>query len=157
MEHFPRYWPLMRGIHRSPVNSPHKGQWRGALMFSLIMQRLNKRLSKHSWDWWFDSPSGPLSRHCNDEGRSVIPIEHYPKESILNIDHLFKSKQQHYISSNNNALYTDFYIGHFLRVTHWNRDKICAVLQKTFSDAFSWMKMFEFWLKFNWNVFQRVQ
>ena len=28
--------PFMRGIHRLPVNSPHKGQWRGALMFSLI-------------------------------------------------------------------------------------------------------------------------
>ena len=26
----------MRGIHRSPENSLHKGQWRGALMFSLI-------------------------------------------------------------------------------------------------------------------------
>ena len=24
--HFPRYWPFVRGIHRSPVNSPHKGQ-----------------------------------------------------------------------------------------------------------------------------------
>ena len=34
--HFPRYWPFVRGIHRSPVNSPHRGQWRGALMFSLI-------------------------------------------------------------------------------------------------------------------------
>ena len=35
-KHFPRYWPFVRGIHRSPVNSPHKGQWHGALMFSLI-------------------------------------------------------------------------------------------------------------------------
>ena len=35
-KHFPRYWPFVRGIHRSPVNSPHKGQCRGALMFSLI-------------------------------------------------------------------------------------------------------------------------
>ena len=35
-KHFPRYWLVVRGIHRSPVNSPHKGQWRGALMFSLI-------------------------------------------------------------------------------------------------------------------------
>ena len=35
-KHFPRYWPFVRGIHRSPVNSPHIGQWRGALMFSLI-------------------------------------------------------------------------------------------------------------------------
>ena len=33
---FPRYCPFVRGIHLWPVNSPHKGQWRGALMFSLI-------------------------------------------------------------------------------------------------------------------------
>ena len=32
-KHFPRYWPFVRGIHQSPVNSPHKGQWRGASMF----------------------------------------------------------------------------------------------------------------------------
>ena len=31
----------MRGIHRSPVNSPHKGQWGGALMFSLICVWIN--------------------------------------------------------------------------------------------------------------------
>ena len=35
-KHFPRYWPFVREIHRSPVNFPHKGQWRGALMFTLI-------------------------------------------------------------------------------------------------------------------------
>ena len=35
-KHFPRYRPFVRGIHRLPVNSPHKGQWRGDLMFSLI-------------------------------------------------------------------------------------------------------------------------
>ena len=43
-KHFPRYWPFVQGIfYRSPVNSPHKGRWRGALMFSLI----------HAWtnDW----------------------------------------------------------------------------------------------------------
>ena len=38
---FPRYWPFVRGIHRSPVNSPHKGQWRGALIFSLICVWIN--------------------------------------------------------------------------------------------------------------------
>ena len=40
-KYFPRYWPFVRGIHRSPVNSPHKGQWRGALMISLICARIN--------------------------------------------------------------------------------------------------------------------
>ena len=39
--HFPRYWPFVRRIHRSPMNSPHKGQWRGALMFSLICVWIN--------------------------------------------------------------------------------------------------------------------
>ena len=34
IKHFPR--PFVCWIHRSPVNSPHKGQWRGALMSSLI-------------------------------------------------------------------------------------------------------------------------
>ena len=28
--------PFVRGIHRSPVNSPHEGQWRGDLIISLI-------------------------------------------------------------------------------------------------------------------------
>ena len=35
-KHFTRYWPFVRGIHWSPVNSPHKGQWSRALIFSLI-------------------------------------------------------------------------------------------------------------------------
>ena len=35
-KHLSRHWSFVRGIHRSPVTSPHKGQWRGALMFSLI-------------------------------------------------------------------------------------------------------------------------
>ena len=34
--YFTLYWPFVRGIHRWPVDSPHKDQWRGALMFSLI-------------------------------------------------------------------------------------------------------------------------
>ena len=41
METFLRYWPFVQGIHRPPVNSPHKGQWRGALMFTLIRARIN--------------------------------------------------------------------------------------------------------------------
>ena len=54
-KHFPRYWPFMRGIHRGPVNSPHKGQWRGALMFSLIYTRINA--------WVNNGESGALRRH----------------------------------------------------------------------------------------------
>ena len=52
---FPSYWPFVRGIHRSPANSPHKGQWRGALMFSLICARIN--------GWVNNGEAGDLRRH----------------------------------------------------------------------------------------------
>ena len=52
-KHFPRYWPLVRWIHRSPVNSQHKGQWRVALMFSLICSWINGWVNNHeAGDLW---------------------------------------------------------------------------------------------------------
>ena len=54
-KHFPRYWPFVRRIHRSPVNSPHKGQWRGALMCPLICVCIN--------DWVNNGEAGDLRRY----------------------------------------------------------------------------------------------
>ena len=54
-KHFPRYLPFVRGIHRPPVNSPHKGQWRGALMFSLICAWMNGCINNRE--------AGDLRRH----------------------------------------------------------------------------------------------
>ena len=54
-KHLPRYWPFVRGIHRSPVNSPPKGQWRGALMFSLICVWIN--------GWVHSREAGDLRRY----------------------------------------------------------------------------------------------
>ena len=34
--HLLRYWPFVRVIHRSPLDSPQKGHWRGAFMISVI-------------------------------------------------------------------------------------------------------------------------
>ena len=61
-KHFPRYWPFVWGIHRWPVNSPHKGQWRGALIFSLIWAWTNTQ----TWGWWFVTPLHPIWRHDNE-------------------------------------------------------------------------------------------
>ena len=64
-KHFPRNWPFVRGIHRSPVNSP-QGQWRGALLFSLICARIN--------GWVNNGEAGDLRRyranHCNENTKS---------------------------------------------------------------------------------------
>ena len=54
-KHFPRYWPFVRGIHRSSVNSPHKRQWRGTLMFSFICAWINS--------WVNNREAGDLRRH----------------------------------------------------------------------------------------------
>ena len=40
-KHFRGYWSIVRGIRRSSVNSPHKGHWRVALMFTLICARIS--------------------------------------------------------------------------------------------------------------------
>ena len=46
-KHFPRYWPFVRGINLSPVNSPHEGQWHRALMFSSICAWINAWANNH--------------------------------------------------------------------------------------------------------------
>ena len=74
-KHFPRYWPFVRGIHRSPVNSPHKGQWRGALMFTLICARIN--------GWVNNREAGDLRRYCTHYDVIVMKIP------ILNPTHPF--------------------------------------------------------------------
>ena len=51
---FPRYWSFVPGIHRSPVNSPHKGHWHGAL-FSLICAWID--------GWVKNRSAGDLRRH----------------------------------------------------------------------------------------------
>ena len=43
------------------------------------------------------------------------------------------------------------------KLTYWGWGKMAAILQTTFSSAISWMKMFEFRLKFHWSLFLRDQ
>ena len=59
-KHFPRYWPFVRGIHQSRVTSPHKGQWRGALLFSLIRAWINS--------WGNNREAADSRRHCAHYG-----------------------------------------------------------------------------------------
>ena len=42
-------------------------------------------------------------------------------------------------------------------ITHWGSNKMAAIFQTTFSNGFSWMKMFESLLKFHKHLFLKVQ
>ena len=73
-KHFPRYWPFVWGIHRSLVNSPQKGQWCGALMFSLICAWINGRVNNRE--------AGDLRCHRSHYDVTVMP-KHHSNESYI--------------------------------------------------------------------------
>ena len=56
-KHFPRYWPFVRRIPHTKASDTEFD-----VFFDL---RLNKRLSKQSCGWWFETPSPQLWRHRN--------------------------------------------------------------------------------------------
>ena len=63
-KYFPRHWPFVQEIHRSPVNFSHKGQWRGALMVSLICAWTNS--------WANNEDASGLRRHHADYDVTVM-------------------------------------------------------------------------------------
>ena len=75
LKHLLRYWPFVRGIYRSPVNSPQKGQWRRAWKFSLICAWVNNR------------EAGDLRRHRPHYEVSVMLAVNYtePLRILVNI------------------------------------------------------------------------
>ena len=64
METFSALLAFCGGIHRSPVTSPYKGQWRGDLMFSLIRAWIN--------GWVNDREACDLRRHRTHYDATVM-------------------------------------------------------------------------------------
>ena len=90
-KHFPRNWPFVREIHRSPVNFPHKGQWRGALMFSLIYAWIN--------DWVNNREAGDLIRQHGHYDVIVmrIPLQHPVQPTqFIHVHHVLNGSQTSY-------------------------------------------------------------
>ena len=80
---FPHYYLFLRGIHRSPVNFPHKGQWRQTLMFSLIWAWINHWVNNCEAGDLRPSSLRSLWRHCdvsisqNSEIKFAIFMDRY--------------------------------------------------------------------------------
>ena len=70
METFPRYWPLARGIHRSPVDFPHKDMWRRPLIFASICAWTN--------GWANNRDAGDSGRRCAHYGVTVMVLDILP-------------------------------------------------------------------------------
>ena len=104
-KHFPRYWPFVREIHRSPVNSLHKGQWRGALMFSLICVRIH--------GWVNSREAGDLRRYRAHYDVTVMIISEFYIWTFhcLDDDYSISCQGQQ-----------DMVCSGKLKLAHWKRD-----------------------------------
>ena len=80
MAHIPRNWPFVREIHRTPVNSPQKYQWRGALMFPLICIWIN--------DWVNNREAGDLRRYRNHFDVIVMTASLLTHRCVTKIENL---------------------------------------------------------------------
>ena len=77
METFSAFLAICAG--NSPVPGEFRAQRPVTRSFDVSFDlRLNKRLRKQSWGWWFETLSRPLWRHCNENW--VVSIE--TKENI---------------------------------------------------------------------------
>ena len=66
----------------SPVTAEFPSQRPMTRSFDVFFDiRLNKRLSKQSWGWWFETPSRSLLRHCN--GSDVLCSFSHPSFLII--------------------------------------------------------------------------
>ena len=122
---------LCAGNSPVPVNSPHKGQWRGAfdVFFDL---RLNKRLSKQTWGWWFETLSSSLWRQCFEKIYHVkwIALHCYTAPSTRRI--------RRYDRITNEPWNCD------IQSTWWTILSI-GPLGTQFSEIWSWIIMQTFW------------
>ena len=86
METFPPLVDLWAG--NSPVTGEFPSQRPVTRRFVVFFNlRLNKRLRKQSWGWWFETPSRSLWRHCN--GRYCCLLDIFNKIYVYMIMYVF--------------------------------------------------------------------
>ena len=87
-QHLSRYWPFVRGIHRLPVDSSHKGQWRRALVFPLICAWTN--------GWANNRDADDLRRHRAHYDANVMKTTAFPLQRcagyffVINMNIMFR-------------------------------------------------------------------
>ena len=168
---------FVRGIHRWPVNSPHKWpvtrkmfpfddvimwpifvtesfhiHW-NHLYYMVYMQPILIKMRElytyrtlYCFSLCLHMPSySTYSTASHQETRYWIPEY---EDMVFALLPLIKP---HFVQNGrrNMAVLRD--------LTHWDRDKITTIFQTTFSNVFSWIKMYEFRLRFHWSLFLRVQ
>ena len=96
----------------------HKGQWRGALMLSLICDWINP--------WVNNGEAGDLRRHRTHNDVTVMI---FSEHAIMNFT-LFRE------DTRIRSIITQHVSFHATALAHWDRDKMAAIFQTTFKKHF---------------------
>ena len=98
MERFSALLAICAG--NSPVTGEFPAQRQVTRSFGVSFDlRLNIRLSKQSWGWWFETPSRPLWRRCNVLVKSTIPKATNVMNNVLVLRHVaWVDKNVHLLS-----------------------------------------------------------
>ena len=84
LNHSPHHWPFMRGIHRWPVDSLHKGSGKRSFDVFCIL-RLNKRLSKQSRRRWFETLHVRVREIIPRGGKHFFILTHWGRDKMAAI------------------------------------------------------------------------
>ena len=77
-KHFPHYWPFVWEINRSPVDSPRRSQWHGALMLPFTCAWTNGWANKRNAS---DFRRHRAHSHCIVSGIHRSPLDSHPYPS----------------------------------------------------------------------------
>ena len=145
-KHFPRYWPFVRVIHRSPVNSPHKRPVTRYFDFSLI----------YFWirGWVNSGEAGDLWRHRAHYDFTVITLRNLPSmNNQVNSCEVGLLRSQaicHWLKSRRKVLWRQLNPSPPGQNGRHFTDDI-------FRSFFVNDNFFILWLKFHWSLFLRIE
>ena len=133
-------------LHQNMLLNSKKCIWKAVYQMSAIFFR-SYCVTNSIWFFQFGTDSEHKKQKFPMDGKPVDVVSMESTKEGRNDAHIWQVPPQLGCG----------YTWHFDGLTHWGRDKMAAIFQTTFSNRFSWMKMYELWLKFQWNLFRGVQ
>ena len=154
---------FVRGIHRWPVNSPHK--WpvaRKMFPFDDVIM-----LTVSQVNWVALGRARAVMTSMKAQARIILLFVYGPDVRVLLITALEKDMLEGMLNPFKGYQMTRSVSAHACTVlymawfwfgilTHLPLNEMAAIPQKPCSKAFSWIEIFEFQIKFQWNLFLGV-
>ena len=156
-----KVWQRDRRTDRQTENTICRAAWSQLKIIS-VPNVIHYQCNLFIWNWsnemdiW--SALWILMAWCFSTRASVVTmLSTHPCISSCLWVKLFQVPRHSIYHKHSPHLFWSFISKFIYLLTHWGRDIMDAISQKTFSSAFCRTKIFEFRLNFHWSLFLRVQ